>query len=491
MRKYLTLILILLTFYINSAAQNYIGKSRHLYVSDTAFVHQRKPWLAAGQTFGINIAVWAANRFIFNEDFARINFKTIKNNFKTGPVWDTDKFTTNLIAHPYHGSLYFNAARSNGMNFWESAPYAAAGSLMWEFFMEAEPPSINDMLATTLGGIELGEITYRLSDLFLDNRTSGKERIAREILSGLISPIRALNRLITGEAWKISSSKGRSYTSVPVDFIASVGCRFLGEQLHSSKHSISMNMAFAINYGNPYNDSFYSPYEWFRFQICLDMFSGQPLVSQANAIGAIWGKSIWEKGTRFLTLGIFQHFDYYNSQMRSKFKETIAPYKISEAAAMGVGFIYQKKTTPADNVDIYAEGYANGIALGASVSDHFRIDNRDYNLGSGYSVKLYSGITWKKRWSFLLNMENYHIFTWKGYDPDIDLGQVDPETFNAQGDEGHANMSVFSASLAYSFPKTWSLALTNRYFSRRSVYKYLNDVERNTYDIMLTLNIRI
>ena len=252
-----------------------------------------------------------------------------------------------------------------------------------------------------------------------------------------------------------------------------------------------MNMAFAINYGNPYNDSFYSPYEWFRFQICLDMFSGQPLVSQANAIGAIWGKSIWEKGTRFLTLGIFQHFDYYNSQMRSKFNETIAPYKISEAAAMGVGFIYQKKTTPADNVDIYAEGYANGIALGASVSDHFRIDNRDYNLGSGYSVKLYSGITWKKRWSFLLNMENYHIFTWKGYDPDIDLGQVDPETFNAQGDEGHANMSVFSASLAYSFPKTWSLALTNRYFSRRSVYKYLNDVERNTYDIMLTLNIRI
>ena len=85
---------------------------------------------------------------------------SIKNNFKTGPVWDTDKFSTNLVAHPYHGSLYFNAARSNGMNFWQSIPFAAGGSLMWEFFMENEPPSINDLMATTFGGVELGEITY-------------------------------------------------------------------------------------------------------------------------------------------------------------------------------------------------------------------------------------------------------------------------------------------------------------------------------------------
>ena len=80
---------------------------------------------------------------------------------------------------------------------------------MWEFFMETEPPSINDMLATSFGGIELGEITYRLSDLFIDNRSHGAERVGREILSGLISPMRAINRIITGEAWRHSSSKGR------------------------------------------------------------------------------------------------------------------------------------------------------------------------------------------------------------------------------------------------------------------------------------------
>ena len=68
----------------------------------------------------MNMAVWTFDRFLMNEDFAKINGHTIKQNFKTGPVWDTDKFSTNLVAHPYHGSLYFNAARSNGLNFWQS-----------------------------------------------------------------------------------------------------------------------------------------------------------------------------------------------------------------------------------------------------------------------------------------------------------------------------------------------------------------------------------
>ena len=70
---------------------------------------------------------------------------------------------------------------------------------MWEFFMETEAPSPNDMLATTFGGVALGEITFRVSDLFIDNRTSGWERAGRELLAGIISPMRAINRLITGE----------------------------------------------------------------------------------------------------------------------------------------------------------------------------------------------------------------------------------------------------------------------------------------------------
>ena len=101
------------------------------------------------------------------------------------------------------------------MNFWQSAPFAASGSLMWEFFMENEPPSINDMLATTFGGIELGEITYRLSDLFIDNRSSGAERVGREVLAGVLSPVRAFNRIISGKPGDVVPQKDEPIPPFP------------------------------------------------------------------------------------------------------------------------------------------------------------------------------------------------------------------------------------------------------------------------------------
>lgn len=68
----------------------------------------------------------------------------------------------------------------------------------------------------------------------------------------------------------------------------------------------------------------------------------------------------------------------------------------------------------------FGELYANGVALGASLSDYMKLGKRDYNLGSGYSIKGGVGWIYNRRFALLLNLENYHIFTWKGYDPDLD-----------------------------------------------------------------------
>lgn len=470
--------------------QHYPQTDTRFYVSDSVLLPPRRPWLAATEVFGVNMFVWGFDRYVMNADFAKINGKTIKKNFKTGPVWDTDKFSTNLVAHPYHGSLYYNAARSNGMNFWQSIPYTAGGSFMWEFFMETEPPSINDLFATTFGGVALGEITYRLSDLFIDHRTTGAERVGREILSGVISPIRTLNRMITGDLWKTMPSKGRAFSSVPIDFVVGVGPRFLAEQENSQHGVTSMNVSLSLNYGDPHDDEFYSPYEWFKMRASLEFFSKQPLISQVNVIGALWGKTVWKKGFRALTAGVFQHFDYYDSQLKSTEGEAVAPYRISEAAAIGGGLIY-KKSAPDVKLDIFADYYLNGVILGASASDHFMIDERDYNLGSGYSTKGFFGLIYKKRWFFTLNTENYHIFSWKGYKPDIDWSTVDPETLNVQGDKSNARLTVFSVQCGYFSSKKWNLTLTNRWFSRETQYKYHEDVSTATTDVMLTLGISI
>ncbi|MCD8194169.1 MAG: DUF3943 domain-containing protein [Tannerellaceae bacterium] len=327
----------LLFLSLSISAQHFPKMDTRNYITDTTLFVPHKPWRAVSEIIGLNIGVWAFNRYVTKGDFAYINFKTIKENFKVGPVWDVDKFSTNLVAHPYHGSLYYNAARSNGMNLWQSIPFTLGGSLMWEFFMENEPPSINDMIATTFGGIELGEITYRLSDLFIDNRSFGSERVGREILVGVISPIRALNRIVTGEAWKRTPYKGRVFESVPINFVVNVGPRFLAEQEETRDGNVSMHIALRLDYGDPYDDEFYSPYEWFQLRAGFDFFNSQSLISQVNAVGALWGKTVWKKDTRNLTAGVFQHFAYYDSQMKNENGDKVSPYRISEAASVGGG----------------------------------------------------------------------------------------------------------------------------------------------------------
>lgn len=490
-RIFITILLTLLSLQFISGQNVPLDKKRE-YVSDSVRILPPQPWKAAVQTVGINMGVWAFDRFLLNEDFAKINGRSIKRNLTNLPVWDTDKFSTNLFAHPYHGSLYFNSARSNGLSFWQSIPYTIGGSLMWEFLMETELPSTNDLFATTFGGIELGEITYRLSDLFIDDRTSGAERIGREVLSGLISPIRGLNRLVSGDSWKYRPHKGRSFAKVPIDFTVSLGGRYLAEEEDLDNKSLGMNLTFRLDYGDLYDDDYFSPYEWFHLRFGIDFLSSQPLISQVSAIGAIWGKKVWSKENRNLTAGIFQHFDYYDSKLKMGGKgEVIAPYRISEAAALGGGLIYQRKSVQSNPVDIYTEFYANLVLLGASTSDYFMVDERDYNMGSGYSLKNSIGITYKKRWSLMLNSENYHIFTWKGYEPDIDWETVNIDRLNVQGDTGNARLTIFSFNLMYSSKKNWNILLTSRQFFRRTHYRYYDDVEHSTTDFTLSFGIKI
>src|SRR6185295_3744438 len=130
----------------------------------------------------INGVIWSYDKYIAKYSYANISIQTIADNFKNGWEWDTDDFPTNFSSHPYAGSMYFNAARSNGYKFLCSAPFALGGSLMWEMSMENTRPSYNDLINTTLSGVFLGEVLYRLSSSVLDDRKTGGARVEREII---------------------------------------------------------------------------------------------------------------------------------------------------------------------------------------------------------------------------------------------------------------------------------------------------------------------
>ncbi len=108
---------------------------------------------------------------------------------------DTDDFRTNQLKHPYQGAVYQGLARSAGLGFWKSSAYTFAGSFLWETAGETTRPSINDQIASGIGGNFLGEPLFRMASLLLERRPG----FWGEMGAAVISPPTALNRLVFGE----------------------------------------------------------------------------------------------------------------------------------------------------------------------------------------------------------------------------------------------------------------------------------------------------
>lgn len=330
-----TILYLLLTLSALETAYAKLPDSIYVY-NDSTYHIKKRPWRAALETFGLNVAVWGFDRFVMNEEFAHISINTIKDNIKNGFVWDNDQMSTNLFAHPYHGGLYFNTARSNGLNFWESIPYSFGGSLMWEFCGEREPPAINDLIATTFGGVALGEVTNRISLLVLDDSKRGFNRFCREFLGTLISPVRGFNRLISGEMWKYRAShyKYHDYDRLPVKFSIGLGDRYIADDNHLFFGEHTVYAKFNMNYGDAFNDEENKPYDYFSLNATFNFTGNQPLISDVNLTAKLWGKKLRTTTGMEMMFGVFQHFNYFDSEEVIDGSGKI-PYKISEAAEIG------------------------------------------------------------------------------------------------------------------------------------------------------------
>ena len=112
--------------------------------------------------------VFSWNHFVTDRDWARVTSTTLHRNLSGGWVWDNDSFSGNQFSHPYHGSMFYNAAREHGLSYGVSLLYPVAGSVTWELLCETNRPAINDLLSTGVGGAAFGEVTHRMSDIFFD-----------------------------------------------------------------------------------------------------------------------------------------------------------------------------------------------------------------------------------------------------------------------------------------------------------------------------------
>lgn len=450
------------------------------------FSHAKHPWKGIVEVGSANLLFHLLTRYAANKDYARISWHSIKNNFETGFLWDNDKFETNLFYHPYQGGLYFNCARSNGLNFWQSAPYAFSGSLVWEMMMETQPPSTNDIIATSLGGIGLGEVSHRLSSLVLDGRCTGMERVIREIAGAVIDPVRGANRLISGDSWHPGDRYVDREATIPFSLQYGIGYRYLKETGKTDKRYNSMACAdFTLIYNNPFDIEGRQPFEYFSAQFAFNYSGRQPFLGTVKFNAVIWGHSHDYHSGQEMFWGIFQNYNYYNSEALKRGSEDI-PFRIAETVSYGPGMMV-RFPFPLAKGSLTLTGFTSGILLGGSLSEYYKFQERDYNMGSGYSLRCDALLVFYRKFGLYAAMENYRIFTWKGYEKK-DYEHIDPNYLNAQGARGNALLRVVTLRGSFNLYRDICLSAQVGWYRRNSHYKYFPDVHSHAFDARLMVS---
>jgi hypothetical protein len=353
------------------------------------YVAERRPWFAAGEVVATNLVVWIYDRYIrengTNPGF-RIGINSFEENIQNGFEYDDNNFATNMYAHPYHGNLYFNAARSNGMTYWESIPYTWAGSFMWEYFGEVHHPAVNDWIATSMGGNTLGETFFRFSQMVTDNTASGSKRTWGEVGGTLINPVRGFTRLVTGE-WS------RVHPNPPDRFPHSshmsyrVGLRTVGREHLWTADTTRVFMELAATMGDPFLGDNKKPFDSFEFGGQLN-FGDLKTLGRAQAVGLLAATPMMGSENSKHMIGFTQHFDYFNNNAFELGGQSLAATLYSQMKA-------------GDAFAIRTQLHVNALIMGGTKSDYESISGRSYDFGPGLGFK-FGGTFYYQGHPFLL-----------------------------------------------------------------------------------------
>lgn len=432
------------------------------FVANQALVDSLNPrkslLIPVGEAIGMNLTLGAFNAYVTNSVFARISFKTIGENFKSGWATDADGLVTNMFAHPFHGSIYYNFARSSGYNYFASLGVAAIGSWQWEYFMENEHPALNDWVMTSVGGSLIGESFYRLSNLILDESAEGSERVWREIGAGVFNPGRLINRLFYGRTARVTSA--RLYDTAPSAGLLAFGMNNVAEGTNLRSGEKNGMMTFEYTYGRLFEKHSFKPMDFFRLYAAVN-FSKQPGLGQLRLYGIIYGKNTSTGGKNRFLWGVFQHFDYLENNI----------YQIG-GTAVGLGIGY--RTSPDAAVVFAGTMHGSVLLMGAANSNYapdykveFLDSARTYNMGPGAQGKLDAALLWS--WgSFYVGYTFWWIHTWDG----------------APGDE---LIGMWTPRLRFKVFGPWSIGLEYLLYHREGKYKLFPNVSARNNEQRLSI----
>jgi hypothetical protein len=322
--------------------------------------------LPAAEILGFQFLLNRTNRYFGTDrDDYRVTGSSIGRNLRSKWGTDRDPFHVNQLGHPYQGAMYHGFARSTGHDYWASLGYAFAGSVVWEIAGEQTRPSVNDQIASGIGGTFLGEALYRMSNLLLE-QGGGMPRFWRELAAGAISPASGFNRLaFPGQHGRIFSSRGAAYFSrLQFGYANSVERRPGGSRVDVERNEAQID--FAIDYGVPGKDGYQytRPFDYFNFRTTVSSAGGLEsvltsglLIGQPYSIGRSY-RGVW---------GLYGGFDYIAPQT----------FRVS-STALSLGTTGQWWITDTLSLQTTA---AAGFGYAAVGTRRGPVGERDYNYG--------------------------------------------------------------------------------------------------------------
>jgi hypothetical protein len=329
---------------------------------------------------------WTVNSVVRDAEWAKIGPAVWARNIENPWVWDNNKFLNNQFSHPYHGSLYFNAGRTNGYNFWQSVPWAFGGSLMWEWFFEGWAPAPNDWFNTSLGGITLGEMLYRTSSLTLDNRATGAERMWREIGATALNPVRGFNRLMRGQTNDIVANPAdwrpsRIFASLDVGYRSANG----GDNRGNAGTSQVGFLQAELFYGDQVDDLAKTPFSAFHvgLEVATAKQGERGRFSKLTARGNLAARPLSRSAKSSQQLALFMTYEFLSSE------------SIEFGGQGFLGGLVSRWGDP-KGFRIQSEVLGAAYPIAATQSDYFvSLEGRDYDYGLGFGGNLRLAAIWE------------------------------------------------------------------------------------------------
>jgi hypothetical protein len=415
---------------------------------------------AAGEVLAINLVAANFNEYVRNGNFNQISPRSWWANIKEGFTFDDNEFRTNQLVHPINGGAYYNAARANGLNYWTSAAYGTLGAFFWECCGETHPMSINDLVSTSIGGIAVGEMQFRLSSEILDNQSTGKGRFFRELGAFLVDPIRGVNRIISGRNGAVHDNPTDSMDWRPEHEtnLLMVGARVIGQGNSISENTKTyFNVGFDHSYGSAFDNSRRKPFD--HMDVALQLSAGEKVpLNVVRISGDLWEKPFGDASAPNHVFAITQRFDYLNNTAyefggQSLGASLFSRFKLSNKVGL---------STRVDGLGLILGAVNSEYAKFADVADPERL--REYDYGPGLGAAAQAG----------LNVSNHQIlmlayrFQWIS----VTNGSIYSKGQSSEGSDANHYLQSLGARFLVPIHGGLGLGADGSIFLRKSRYSF-------------------